>query len=303
MAADPHRRAVLLGAFALALGGCAAPTAGPGGPTAGTTRRTTTAPSSPSPTAPDVPVAPTTPPPSSPGFPGREEILAAYSEVAPTSWGLAVPGVLSQLPATARGAALTLDYCGGPGGSGFDRSILDFLRRHGLPATLFLNARWIAANPGPAREMAEDPLFELANHGTHHLPLSVTGQSAYGIPGTGGIAEVYDEIMTNAHTLEELTGYRPRFFRSGTAHLDDVAASVCRDLGMIPAGFTVNGDAGATYPADVVVQEVSGARARDVIIAHGNQPVSGTGAGLAEALVRLKDNGISLVSLSEGLNA
>ncbi|NJC20929.1 peptidoglycan/xylan/chitin deacetylase (PgdA/CDA1 family) [Arthrobacter pigmenti] len=205
----------------------------------------------------------------------------------------------SALPPAARGAALTLDYCGGSGGSGSDRSILETLRKHGLPATLFLNARWIDANPGLARELAADPLFELANHGTRHLPLSVAGQHAYGIPGTAGVPDVYDEIMVNAEKLEELTGIRPRFFRSGTAHLDEVAGSICLDLGMIPAGFTINGDAGATYPADVVVQEVVRARAGDIIIAHGNQPGSGTGAGLAEALPRLQDNGVQLLTLSQ----
>jgi peptidoglycan/xylan/chitin deacetylase (PgdA/CDA1 family) len=40
-----------------------------------------------------------------------------------------------------------------------------------VPATLFVNARWIEANPRQFRQLAADPLFEIANHGTEHRPL------------------------------------------------------------------------------------------------------------------------------------
>ncbi|MHA7153725.1 polysaccharide deacetylase family protein [Arthrobacter sp. TMN-50] len=180
--------------------------------------------------------------------------------------------------------ALTLDYCGGPGGNQADHTILDLLRQHNLPATLFLNFRWITDNPALAKELANEPLFELANHGTRHLPLSATGQSAYGIPGTTGPGEIYDEIMVNTAMLTDLTGKAPRFFRSGTAHLDEVAARICLALGQTPTGFSINADAGATYPAHLVAQEAGRAQAGDIIIAHGNQPGAATGAGLVEAL-------------------
>lgn len=184
----------------------------------------------------------------------------------------------------AGGAALTLDYCGGPGGSQTDHTILNLLRAHGVPATLFLNARWISTNAALAQELAQDPLFEIANHGTQHLPLSVNGQSAYGIPGTSGPAGVYDEIMVNSDAIAALTGKPPRFFRSGTAHLDDVASRICLELGQVPLGFSINGDAGATHPGHLVTQEIGRAQSGDIIIAHGNQPTAATGAGLAAAI-------------------
>ena len=63
--------------------------------------------------------------------------------------------------------------------------------------TLFVNARWIEANLRKFRRLAADPLFEIANHGTEHRPLSVTGRSAYGIAGTSSVAQVVDEVMVN----------------------------------------------------------------------------------------------------------
>jgi peptidoglycan/xylan/chitin deacetylase (PgdA/CDA1 family) len=159
-----------------------------------------------------------------------------------------------------------------------------------VPATFFLNARWIQANPGPARALAENPLFELGNHGTRHVPLSVTGRSAYGIPGTANPAEVYDEVMASQEALHALTGRQARFFRPGTAFFDEVAVAIVRKLGLIPVSFTVNGDGGATYPSDTVFGEVSKAKSGDVIIGHGNHPGSGTAPGIARALPVLQSS-------------
>jgi peptidoglycan/xylan/chitin deacetylase (PgdA/CDA1 family) len=198
---------------------------------------------------------------------------------------------------------LTIDFCGGPDGNRADLGLLSVLRQQRVPATLFLNARWITANHSLAKDLAADPLFELANHGTSHAPLSVTGRAAYGIPGTRNPGEVYDEIMDNDARLTDLTGHRHRYFRPGTAYLDEVSAEIVRAVGLIPVGFTINGDAGATYPAATVAREVSRARAGDVIIIHGNHPSGGTGPGLARALSVMKDRGENFVALPRTGNA
>ncbi|WP_267277198.1 polysaccharide deacetylase family protein [Arthrobacter sp. CDRTa11] len=195
-----------------------------------------------------------------------------------------------------------MDFCGGPGGSRTDQSVLNMLKRHGVPATLFLNTRWIHHNQNLVQELAAEPLFELANHGTRHAPLSVEGKSAYGIPGTRNRHEVYEEIMSNDNLLRKITGKRPRFFRPGTAYLDDVAAEICLALGVIPTGFSINADAGATYSASVVAAETAKARPGDIIISHGNRPGSGTAAGLAAAIPALLEKGYAFTTLGAALS-
>jgi peptidoglycan/xylan/chitin deacetylase (PgdA/CDA1 family) len=209
------------------------------------------------------------------------------------------PGVALGLPPGSRAVALTFDCCGGSGGDGFDRSILSALVRHDAAATFFLNARWVRVKRALTRELAENPLFEIANHGTAHLPLSVTGRSAYDIAGTTDAGAVYDEIMGAQAELTAATGRVPRFFRSGTAHHDDVAAGICRALNLVPVNFTVNADGGATYPAATVTSELLSARPGSIIIAHANRPESGTGAGLAAALPRMAGQGKTFIRLSE----
>lgn len=191
-----------------------------------------------------------------------------------------------------------MDFCGGPGGSKIDHAALGLLQKLQVPATLFLNARWIQANPGLAKELAGVPFFELANHGSGHLPLSVTGKSAYGISGTRNAASVYEEIMTNDAILTEITGKRPRFFRPGTAYLDEVATEIAHSLKTIPTGFSINADGGATYTAEMVAAETGMGLPGDIIISHGNQPGSGTSVGLAKAIPRLLDAGRSFTTLS-----
>ena len=253
----------------------------------------------------DVPpgAAPEGPPPTLPGPvpapPGKEQIVAAFTGQTPRDWGLKLPGVLTRLPAGSAGIALSFDCCGGPGGNAADQALIDALQKTGTPAAFFLNLRWIRANPGPAKSLAENPLFEIGNHGTRHVPLSVSGRSAYGIPGTASAAEIYDEIIMNQEVLHSLTGRTARYFRPGTAYLDDVAVRIVHAMGMVPVSFSTNGDGGATYPAAVVSREVTAARAGDIVIAHANHPTGGTAAGIARALPALHAAGITPVRLTD----
>ncbi|MEU2422224.1 polysaccharide deacetylase family protein [Streptomyces sp. NPDC007851] len=295
------RRMVLAALAGGALAGC-------GTPDSATRATGTTRP----PATPATPAARTHEPPAS-GSPGpsssppapavtRAEIIAGYAHAVPRTWGFDAPGVLHRLPDGNQGIALTFDACGGRGGSGYDRALIGFLRKREIPATLFLNSRWIDANPAVFRDLAGDPLFEIANHGTRHLPLSVTGRSAYGIPGTRGAAEVYDEVAGNRAKLTRLLGAPPRFFRSGTAYCDDVAARIVTAVGERFAGFSVNGDAGATFSPEQVRTTVGSAPAGSVVICHMNHPEGGTARGITAAVPRLQAAGHTFVRLSDAVH-
>lgn len=227
-----------------------------------------------------------------PAAPTKDRIVADFMGKVPGTWGLHVPGTATKLTGGGSRIALSFDCCGGPGGNGVDHELIDTLQRTRTPATFFLNFRWIQANPKAAKSLADNPLFEIGNHGTRHIPLSVSGRSAYGIQGTARPAEVYDEVMVNQAALYKLTGKPVRYFRPGTAYLDEASAAIVRELGLIPVSFSINGDGGATYPAAAVLGEVAAARPGDIIIAHANHPHGGTAAGVAQALTALKAAGL-----------
>lgn len=301
MAAQLRRREVLAAAAAAAAAACsshrggAQPTSAPGGQSG-----------APHPSTGDAAasgVSPSTTTVAASTTVDRSALNAKYASAAPTQWGMDLACVARRVAdRSAPTVALTFDACGGPHADGIDQRLVDLLRREQVPATLFLNARWVGANTALAQDLANDPLFEIGNHGTRHVPLSVTGRSAYGIAGTRSIDEVVDEVWFNHVALSELTGRAPRWFRSGTAHYDEVATAIVSDLGELPVGFVVNGDAGATFTPAQVRREVSAPATAGgaVVIMHMIRPSGGTAEGLTAALPELRARGARFVTLSGG---
>jgi len=229
----------------------------------------------------------------------KAALVARYAATLPAEWGEAVPGVKTRIRGGDKVIALTLDACGSSKGMGFDSRLLEFLEREQVPATLFINARWVEPNRTVFDRLARTPLFEIANHGHGHRPASVSGRSAYGIAGTGSVAELVDEIELNARLIQGLTGVRPKHYRSGTAYYDEVAVKIAGELGQQVAGFSLLGDAGATYSREQVIKALLGARPGDVVILHMNHPKSGTAEGVMDAIPELKKRGYRFVRLSD----
>jgi len=229
----------------------------------------------------------------------KTEMEAAYAGKTPKEWGETVTGVKTRLKTNDRVIALTFDACGSPKGKGVDMDLIRFLEQEKIPATLFINARWIDANPELFSKLAANPLFTIANHGFQHRPASVTGKSIYGIDGTKDVAELVDEIELNSRKIQQLTGKRPRFYRSGTAYYDEIAVKIAERLGQQVIGFSVLGDAGATFSKEQVTAALLTAVPGSIVILHMNHPESGTGQGVIAAVPLLKMRGFRFVPLSE----
>jgi peptidoglycan/xylan/chitin deacetylase (PgdA/CDA1 family) len=231
----------------------------------------------------------------------KQQLTARFTGVAPTLWGETVPGVRTRLDTKEKVIALTLDACGSAKGKGVDARLVDFLIREQIPATLFINGRWIDANPELFRQLAANPLFEIANHGIHHKPASVNGRSVYGINGTRNIGEVVEEVELNARKIEAISGVRPKLYRSGTAYYDEIAVQISQELGHEVAGYSLLGDAGATWSASQVKAALMKAVPGDIALLHMNHPEAGTGAGIMAAVPELKRRGLRFVRMSDYL--
>lgn len=215
----------------------------------------------------------------------------------PTEWGEHVTGVKTRFKTDEKEMALTFDACGGDLGSGYDDELITFLREENIPATLFVNERWIGENEQLLIELAEDPLFQIENHGTHHEPLSVHGGEAWGIPATDSPQAAYDEIMSNHETVHERLGKEMTLFRSGTAFYDEVAVELAQALGYEVVNFDILGDAGATYSAEQVQQALLEANPGSIALLHMNQPNSATAKGVQLAIPMLQADGFQFVLL------
>ncbi|WP_434796336.1 polysaccharide deacetylase family protein [Terrisporobacter vanillatitrophus] len=226
-------------------------------------------------------------------------IIKAYENVEPKEWGEHLKGVVSHIDDKNKEIALTLDACGGKQGSKYDKEIINFLDKENIPATLFINYRWIEDNKDIFINLSKNNNFEIENHGYSHKPLSVNKKSIYNIEGTSNVEDVIKEIKLNEDEIYKLTGKKPKYFRSGTAYYDEVSIKIAEKLGYKIAGFSINGDGGATFSKEEVINEVSKSKAGDIIISHFNQPNGYTYEGLKEALIKLRKEGYEFVKLDE----
>lgn len=231
--------------------------------------------------------------------PSRERIISTFSGKIPQQWGERVKGVKTKLDTNQRVLALTFDACGGPKGSGYDAKIMECLEREQISATLFISGRWIDVNLGIFKKLAQNPLFDIENHGLNHKPCSAIGRSAYGIKGTKSVEEIFSEIEENALKIQILTGRKPKYYRPGTAFCDEICVEIANWLGYEVVNFSVRGDAGATYSKRQIKEALRNAPPSSIILMHMNQPEKETAEGFTEALSELKKAGFRLTKLSE----
>lgn len=231
--------------------------------------------------------------------PSLEEIDFSSFTQTPNEWGENVSGVKQRFKTDKKEMALTFDACGGKYGSEFDERLIEFLQQEEIATTLFINERWINENKELFIQLAENPLFQIENHGTDHKPLSVSGGEAWGIPATTSPEEVYAEIMNNHETVKELTGINMKLFRSGTAFYDEIAVQLANELGYTIVNFDILGDAGATYSSEQVKNALLQAQPGSIALLHMNQPGSGTASGVISAIPLLQKQGFQFVHLSD----
>ena len=232
----------------------------------------------------------------------KDLIINKYKDQKPLEWGEKVSGVKTRIDTKDKIIALTFDACGGRNGTQYDKKLIDFLVQERVPATLFINSRWIDANYSTFMELAGNNLFEIENHGFTHNPLSVNGKSIYGIKGTKNVDEIFDEVFLNEQKIFRLTGRKPIFFRSGTAYDDEVAVKIVNEIGEDVINFNVIGDAGATYSRAQIVKACINAVPGSIIILHMNRPDKHTAQGIIEAVPELKKRGFKLVKLQDYRN-
>ncbi len=73
------------------------------------------------------------------------------------------------LPDSVKAIALTFDMCElDTITTGCDMDVINFLREHRIPATLFMGGKWMRTHAQRVKLIMSDPIFELANHNWSH---------------------------------------------------------------------------------------------------------------------------------------
>lgn len=196
--------------------------------------------------------------------------------------------------------ALTLDACGGE----TDWRILDTLVELQVPATIFATELWLTGNPAAVRVLLAHPaLFQVENHGAHHLPPVLGTHPIYGLRPAGTLAAIRTEIVQGAAAVTAATGRTPRWYRGATALYSPEAIRLAGEFGVTIAGFSVNGDAGASLPAARVAARIGASPAGAVIISHVNQPHRESGTGVVAGVTALRRRSFRFVRLDDAFPA
>jgi peptidoglycan/xylan/chitin deacetylase (PgdA/CDA1 family) len=232
--------------------------------------------------------------------PGRRTLLGALLPLpadclATPADAIVEPRMRLAVPADGvRRVALTLDACGGA----VDMRILDTLLRLGLPATIFVTARWLRDNAEAVALLRANPaLLAVQNHGARHLAAVLGSGRIFGQAVAGTTEAMRAEVAGGAASLQEAGFPPPRWYRGATALYSSAALPMIEAMGSAIAGFSLNGDEGASLPAAAVARRVMAATTGEVIIAHLNQPGHSSGAGLVAGLNALHAAGVEFVVL------
>jgi peptidoglycan/xylan/chitin deacetylase (PgdA/CDA1 family) len=229
----------------------------------------------------------------------KKRIVSEYSAAKPGQWGEFINGVNEKIITQNKIIAFTFDACGGKNGKGYDKELIDFLHNEKIQATLFVTGKWIDANFTDFLNLSRDTLFEIENHGLNHRPCSIDGKSAYGIQGTSGAEEAFDEIEANARKIAELTKKDPVFYRSATAFIDEACVRMAGDLGFKVISYQVlSGDAVPFLKDSVIVENVlRRIKPGAIVIMHFNHPEWNTFEAMQKIVPKLREKGYMFVKL------
>jgi peptidoglycan/xylan/chitin deacetylase (PgdA/CDA1 family) len=188
-------------------------------------------------------------------------------------------------------------------GERFDNpELIATLRAFRVPATVFMTGRWADEYPREARDIGEDPLFEIANHSYSHYAFT---KDCYGLPTMPEDRMRAD--VERAYTAFRRAGVRnamPYFRFPGGCH-DRRSLRTLSAAGVTAVQWdVVSGDAFATDPDAVARQVLDGVRSGSVVVMHCTR----SAAPVTERAVRtivpeLRRNGFRFVKVSELIGA
>lgn len=146
-------------------------------------------------------------------------------------------------------------------------------------------------------------MFEIENHGLKHRLCSVNGASVYGIKGTKNVGEVVDEMELNARKIEQLTGKRPKFFRSATVFTDETCTKIAGQLNMQIVSYNVlSGDAVPKLTAKVLSENIlKNVKSGSIIIMHFNHPERKEKEALEIVVPKLREMSYKFVKIENHL--
>ncbi|MFC9639514.1 polysaccharide deacetylase family protein [Streptomyces mirabilis] len=184
-------------------------------------------------------------------------------------------------------------------GEHFDNpQLIATLRAFKVPATLFMTGRWADEYPQEARNIGQDPLFEVANHSYSHYAFT---DNCYGLP-TVPQERMRAEVEA-AYAAFKKAGvpHAMPYFRFPGGCYDQQALRTLSAVGVTAVQWdVVSGDAFATDADAVARQVLEGVKPGSVVVMHCTRSAAPvTEQALRTIVPELRKKGFRFVKVSE----
>ena len=211
--------------------------------------------------------------------------------------------------------ALTLDLCEQPGEiAGYDGAIIDYLRKEGVKATLFVGGKWLRSHETRTRQLMSDPLFEIANHSAAHRNLRLLSgthlgeeieapQRAYEAVREGFAREQC--VAAAGEAAWRGVPKRMSLFRFPYGACNAASLDAVNNAGLLAIQWDVSlGDPWPGQSAAAIAREMlSKTKPGSILIGHANGRGFHTAEALPMVIPKLKAQGYRFVTVSELLAA
>jgi len=193
--------------------------------------------------------------------------------------------VISHGEGAGRQVALTFDACSTLDRSFYDDRVTRVLVQTHTPATLFISGRWAETHLRQMSVLAQNPLFEIANHSYTHPHMTE-------VPP----ARQREELLWTQQILFSLTGRLPRFFRPPYGEIDAELTEQAAQAGLRTVEFDFpSGDPDRHVTRERLVAWVlAKARPGSIVVMHMNRRGWHTAEALPEIIAGLRAKGFVL---------
>lgn len=201
--------------------------------------------------------------------------------------------ITSGLPACP-GVALTFDLCPVRKGTGYDRSLVDYLAQHQIAATFFMSGKWIEKHDEQVEHLLGIGFFEIGTHGEVHAHLPMLS-----------VEEQWGEIHRPVKVLREHYAHDATLFRPPYGEYNDVTVDVVKGLGLRFIQWSIeSGDPDPSLSTEQILAQITKrVKPGSIIVFHAN----GKGKQTRQVVERLTTDvlphkGLKPMTVSELLN-
>ena len=193
--------------------------------------------------------------------------------------------VISRAEGAGRRVALTFDACSTLDRSFYDDRVTRVLLQTHTPATLFISGRWAETHLRQMRVLAQNSLFEIANHSYTHPHMTEVPPERQ-----------REELLWTQQILFSLTGRLPRFFRPPYGEVDSALTEQAGQNGLRTVEFDFpSGDPDRHITRERLVAWVlAKARPGSIVVMHMNRRGWHTAEALPEIIAGLRAKGLVL---------